>query len=144
MQSKSKKPSPNSEPGGSRRVSKKIIIIAGPNGAGKTTFARSFLPEEAQCPRFINADLIRLRLIEVRLEERLIEVRPRGAHRSPRGVYRNSENVIDKARLACFNSGQRVDDHFVDITEMSENLPAAEGIKKLESTKRNRLDDGET
>jgi len=39
-------------------VSKKIIIIAGPNGAGKTTFARAFLPEEAQCPRFINADLI--------------------------------------------------------------------------------------
>lgn len=37
---------------------KKIIMIAGPNGAGKTTFARSFLPEEAQCPRFINADLI--------------------------------------------------------------------------------------
>ncbi len=37
---------------------KKIIIIAGPNGAGKTTFARSFLPTEAQCPRFINADLI--------------------------------------------------------------------------------------
>jgi len=37
---------------------KKIIIIAGPNGAGKTTFARAFLPEEAQCPRFINADLI--------------------------------------------------------------------------------------
>lgn len=39
-------------------MSKKIIIIAGPNGAGKTTFARSFLPGEAQCPRFINADLI--------------------------------------------------------------------------------------
>lgn len=37
---------------------KKIIMIAGPNGAGKTTFARSFLPEDAQCPRFINADLI--------------------------------------------------------------------------------------
>ena len=37
---------------------KKIIIIAGPNGAGKTTFARSFLPVEAQCPQFINADLI--------------------------------------------------------------------------------------
>lgn len=37
---------------------KKIIIIAGPNGAGKTTFARAFLPEEAHCPRFINADLI--------------------------------------------------------------------------------------
>lgn len=39
-------------------MTKKIIIIAGPNGAGKTTFARSFLPQEAQCPRFINADLI--------------------------------------------------------------------------------------
>jgi predicted ABC-type ATPase len=39
-------------------LSKKIIIIGGPNGAGKTTFARSFLPQEAQCPRFINADLI--------------------------------------------------------------------------------------
>lgn len=39
-------------------MSKKILILAGPNGAGKTTFARSFLPEEAQCPRFINADLI--------------------------------------------------------------------------------------
>lgn len=37
---------------------RKIIIIAGPNGAGKTTFARSFLPVEAQLPRFINADLI--------------------------------------------------------------------------------------
>jgi predicted ABC-type ATPase len=39
-------------------MSKKIIVIGGPNGAGKTTFARSFLPLEAQCPRFINADLI--------------------------------------------------------------------------------------
>lgn len=39
-------------------MSKKVIIIAGPNGAGKTTFARTFLPAEAQCPRFINADLI--------------------------------------------------------------------------------------
>ncbi|MBX9724684.1 MAG: zeta toxin family protein [Candidatus Obscuribacterales bacterium] len=38
--------------------SKKIVIIAGPNGAGKTTFAREFLPNEAGCPVFINADLI--------------------------------------------------------------------------------------
>ena len=37
---------------------KKIIIIAGPNGAGKTTFAREYLPKEANCPTFINADLI--------------------------------------------------------------------------------------
>jgi len=39
-------------------MSKKIIIIAGPNGAGKTTFARLFLPAEACCLHFINADLI--------------------------------------------------------------------------------------
>jgi len=37
---------------------KKILIIAGPNGAGKTTFAREFLPAEAECPHFVNADLI--------------------------------------------------------------------------------------
>jgi predicted ABC-type ATPase len=37
---------------------KKIIILAGPNGAGKTTFAKSFLPNEAACTTFINADLI--------------------------------------------------------------------------------------
>jgi len=36
----------------------RAIIIAGPNGAGKTTFAREFLPVEAQCPVFVNADLI--------------------------------------------------------------------------------------
>jgi predicted ABC-type ATPase len=36
----------------------KVVIIAGPNGAGKTTFARQFLPQEANCPIFINADLI--------------------------------------------------------------------------------------
>ena len=36
----------------------KVIIIAGPSGAGKTTFAREFLPNEAACPVFVNADLI--------------------------------------------------------------------------------------
>lgn len=37
---------------------KKVVIIAGPNGAGKTTFANEFLPFEAGCPVFVNADLI--------------------------------------------------------------------------------------
>jgi predicted ABC-type ATPase len=37
---------------------KKIVIIAGPNGSGKTTFAMEFLPNEAGCPVFINADMI--------------------------------------------------------------------------------------
>ena len=38
--------------------SKRILIIAGPNGAGKTTFATEFLLNEADCPTFVNADLI--------------------------------------------------------------------------------------
>ena len=32
--------------------------------------------------------------------------------------YRNFEQVVQKARSACFNSGQRIEDHFVEITEM--------------------------
>jgi len=36
------------------------------------------------------------------------------------GDYRNFEGVIEKARLACFNSGHRLEDHFVDVTEMIE------------------------
>jgi predicted ABC-type ATPase len=36
----------------------RVVIVAGPNGAGKTTFAREFLPREADCPTFVNADLI--------------------------------------------------------------------------------------
>ena len=34
------------------------------------------------------------------------------------GDYRNFEAVIEKARLSCFNSGHRIEDHFVEITEM--------------------------
>ena len=37
---------------------RKILIVAGPNGAGKTTFATEFLPNEAHCPTFLNADSI--------------------------------------------------------------------------------------
>ncbi|RJQ32257.1 MAG: Zeta toxin family protein [Actinobacteria bacterium] len=43
---------------GAENEDKKIIIIAGPNGAGKTTFALEYLPKEASCPVFVNADLI--------------------------------------------------------------------------------------
>jgi len=37
---------------------KAVYIIAGPNGSGKTTFAKKFLPNYADCPNFVNADLI--------------------------------------------------------------------------------------
>lgn len=41
-----------------RGMGKQILILAGPNGAGKTTFAREFLATEADCPTFLNADII--------------------------------------------------------------------------------------
>lgn len=52
---------------------RKVIIIAGPNGAGKTTFARQFLPMEANCPVFVNADLIAAGLSPFRPELVAIE-----------------------------------------------------------------------
>ncbi|MCX5654571.1 MAG: DNA damage-inducible protein D [Planctomycetota bacterium] len=36
------------------------------------------------------------------------------------GDYRNFEGVVEKAQMACFNSGHRLEDHFVDLTEMIE------------------------
>lgn len=36
------------------------------------------------------------------------------------GDYRNFEAVIQKVRTACFNSAHRVEDHFVEITELIE------------------------
>ena len=36
------------------------------------------------------------------------------------GDYRNFESVVEKAKLSCFNSGQRLEDHFVDVNEMVE------------------------
>ncbi len=35
-----------------------LYVIAGPNGAGKTTFASEFLPNYANSPAFVNADMI--------------------------------------------------------------------------------------
>ena len=36
------------------------------------------------------------------------------------GDYRNFEGVVEKAKMACFNSGYRIEDHFVDVTDMIE------------------------
>lgn len=53
---------------GTEQPQKRILILAGPNGAGKTTFAGEFLPDEAQCPTFVNADLIAAELSPLRPE----------------------------------------------------------------------------
>jgi predicted ABC-type ATPase len=54
-------------------MQKKCYILAGPNGAGKTTFARQFLPIEAECLNFINADLIAYGLAPFKPETAAIE-----------------------------------------------------------------------
>ena len=41
-------------------------------------------------------------------------------HRWSGTGYRNFEAVIEKARAACFNSGQRIEDHFVELNKMIE------------------------
>lgn len=34
--------------------------------------------------------------------------------------YRNFEAVVEKAKLSCFNSGHRIEDHFADVSKMIE------------------------
>ena len=43
--------------GADREDVSRILVAGGPR-VGKTTFAREFLPNEAGCPVFVNADLI--------------------------------------------------------------------------------------
>ncbi len=50
--------------------------------------------------------------------------------------YRNFGQVILKARAACFNSGQRIEDHFVEITEMIESGIVFEDFRSRESMKK--------
>lgn len=54
-------------------MQKKCYIIAGPNGAGKTTFANEFLPVEAECLNFVNADLIAQGLSPFQPEKMAVE-----------------------------------------------------------------------
>jgi predicted ABC-type ATPase len=69
---------------------RRIIIIAGPNGAGKTTFAREFLPQEAHCPDFINADLIAAGLSPFNPEAAALRAGRVMLKRSPRAWLRGA------------------------------------------------------
>jgi DNA-damage-inducible protein D len=44
--------------------------------------------------------------------------------------YRNFEQVIEKAKTACCNSGHRIEDHFVDISKM---IPLQQATRTEES-----------
>lgn len=48
--------------------------------------------------------------------------------------YRNFEQVIQKAKKACFNSAHPIEDHFVDITEMVEIGKRATKTETLRKT----------
>lgn len=54
-------------------MEKVCYIVAGPNGAGKTTFAAVYLPKEARCFNFINADLIAAGISPLRPEDAGLE-----------------------------------------------------------------------
>ena len=65
-------------------MKRKCYIIAGPNGAGKTTFAREFLPVEAGCLNFVNADLIASKIPTVEFAIERVKLRvSQGGHNIP-------------------------------------------------------------
>ena len=47
--------------------------------------------------------------------------------------YRNFQSVLNKAKEACKNSGQEVQNHFVDITEMVSIGYAIERLSRSQS-----------
>ncbi len=58
------------------------------------------------------------------------------------GDYRNFEAVVEKAKSACFNSGRRVEDHFVDVTEMIEIGSASRKSRTEENSQKETGDLG--
>ena len=75
---------------------RKIIIIARPNGAGKTTFAQEHLPHEAECPAFVNADLIAAGLSPFRPEAALF--------RAGRLMLEEIKNHVQQRRSFAFET----------------------------------------
>lgn len=56
--------------------------------------------------------------------------------------YRNFEAAVEKARTACFNSGQREDNYFVEVTDMIEVGNGAKRPTKTVLRSRSRLGNG--
>jgi len=75
---------------------KTCFIVAGPNGAGKTTFAESYLPAEAGCYNFINADLIAQGVSPLRPESAGIE--------AGRILFRKMGEFVEKEESFGFES----------------------------------------
>ncbi|NEX23459.1 AAA family ATPase [Thiorhodococcus mannitoliphagus] len=109
------------------KAQKKIVIIAGPNGAGKTTFARELLPNEANCPVFVNADLIAAGLSPFRPEEAafragrlmLEEIRRHVAH----GRSFAFETTLSGLTYATMIDRWRADGYVVKLAFLSLSSP---------------------
>ncbi len=82
----------------------KCYIIAGPNGAGKTTFAENFLPVEAECLNFINADLIAKGIAPFNPESVALEAGKLFINRMNR-ITENRESFAFETTLSGLNSG---------------------------------------
>ena len=76
-------------------MNKKCYILAGPNGAGKTTFANEFLPIEAECLNFINADLIAHGLSPFQPSKMAIEAGRLMIHRISECVRKNESFAFE-------------------------------------------------
>ena len=141
----------------------RVIIIAGPNGAGKTTFAREFLPVDAACPHFVNADFIAEGLspfapqtaINVAHEvmrrefQRLTAARENFAFETTLADTRYTESIaawqaadyrvkliflqLDRAELALARSGQRAIFRGAKVSEMAIREEWAAGFENFES-----------
>ena len=88
----------------------RVIIIAGPNGAGKTTFAREFLPQEAGCPIFVNADLIAAGLSPFDPERAAIQagrltLQAASAHAGILGSWAAMRRAAQRARQVAQQTG---------------------------------------
>lgn len=105
---------------------KRAIIIAGPNGAGKTTFAREFLPREADCVEFVNADLIAAGLSPFRPERVAIAAGRLMLHRIDELVSQGTDFALEttlasrtyRRKISAWQSaGYRVELHFLQLPD---------------------------
>lgn len=77
-------------------MKKTCFIVAGPNGAGKSSFAEWFLPNEAKCFYFVNADMIAKGISPLRPENARVE--------AGKILFRKIEEYSNKGVTFAFES----------------------------------------
>jgi predicted ABC-type ATPase len=138
-------------------IPSRILILAGPNGAGKTTFAREFLPSDAACPTFVNADLIAAGIapfapesVAVRAARLMLEEIHRHAAQGVSFAFETTLSGGGYARMIpqWRQSGYRVELFFLSLPSVSAAIErVAERVRQgghdiPEPTIRRRFDSG--